>query len=251
MPRRKQPARRSERWSWILKLPKHVVLAEALLRRWQWNDAEASYARAIDLNPNEASAHAGRARWLLSQGRAAEALVSARRARELDPLARTTDIGWILFQARQYSEAVRELQTVLTVRPDDGRVLWYLGFALLGQGQPEEALRVLERSASVSDRNPAVLGVLVRAYAHGGRRADALRILDELSRRRRARYVPAAAFVNAYLGLGEYDQAFVWLGHAYEERSPILQLLRVHPFFDPLRNDPRFASLLRRVNFPD
>ena len=230
----------------------HVVLAEALLRRWQWNDAEASYARAIDLNPNEASAHAGRARWLLSQGRPAEALVSARRARELDPLALYgTGIGWILFQSRRYSEAIRELQTVLAVRPDDARVLWYVGFALLGQGQPEEALRVLERSASVSDRNPAVLGVLVRAYAHGGRRADALRIVDELSRRRRARYVPAAAFVNAYLGLGEYDQAFVWLGHAYEERSPILQFLKVHPFFDPLRNDPRFASLLRRVNFPD
>jgi hypothetical protein len=57
--------------------------------------------------------------------------------------------------------------------------------------------------------------------------------------------------VNAYLGLGDHDEAFVWLERAYEERSNILVNLKVHPFFDPVRNDPRFASLLRRVNFPD
>ena len=71
-----------------------------------------------------------------------------------------------------------------------------------------------------------------------------MRILDELSRRRQTGYVPAAAFVNANLGLGEYDQAFVWLERAYEERSAILQFLKVHPFFDPIRNDPGFQQLL-------
>ncbi|HET7695366.1 MAG TPA: tetratricopeptide repeat protein [Vicinamibacterales bacterium] len=230
----------------------HVVLAEALLWRWQWTDAEASYARAIDLNPNEASAHAGRARWLLAQGRVAEALVSARRARELDPLALYgTDIGWILFHARRYSEAIRELQTVLAVRPDDSRALWFVGFALIEQGQPKEAVKVLERTASISNRNPAVLGVLARAYARAGRRTDALRIVDELNRRRLASYVPPAAFVNAYLGLADHDQTFVWLERAYQERSGILQFLKVHPFFDPVRGDPRFAELVRRLNFPD
>jgi TolB-like protein/Tfp pilus assembly protein PilF len=190
----------------------HLVLAETLLTRWQWNDAEASYARAIDLNPNEPGAHAGRAHWLLCQGRTDEALVWAQRARELDPLALFgTNIGWILFHARRYGDAIRELQTVLAVRPDQAITLWFLGFALIEHGQAEEAIRVLERSASLSDRNPAVLGVLVRAYARAGRRTEALRILDELSRRRQARYIPAAAFVNANLGLGEYDQAFVWL----------------------------------------
>ncbi|MET0215520.1 MAG: tetratricopeptide repeat protein [Vicinamibacterales bacterium] len=229
----------------------HVVLGQASVGQWQWDVAEASYRRAIDLNPNDAAAYAGQAHWLLCQGRTDEALASARRARELDPLALFgTNIGWILFHARRYSEAIRELQTVLAVRPDDGRVLWFLGFALIEQGQPEEALRVLERSASVSDRNPAVLGVLARAYARAGRRTEALRIVDELHRRRRAGYIPPAAFVNAYLGLAEYDQAFVWLEHAYEERSNILQYLKVHPFYDAVRGDPRFARLLRRVNIP-
>jgi len=89
--------------------------------------------------------------------------------------------------------------------------------------------------------------VLIRAYARAGRRTDALRLLAELKRRREAGYVPAGAFVNAYLGLGDHDQTFVWLERAYQEQSNILQFLKVHPFFDPLRGDPRFADLVRRV----
>ncbi len=89
--------------------------------------------------------------------------------------------------------------------------------------------------------------MLIRAYAHAGRRSDALRLLAELQRRKKAGYVPAAAFVNAYLGLGENDQAFAWLEQAYKEQSNILQFLKVHPFFDPIRADPRFADLVRRT----
>lgn len=100
---------------------------------------------------------------------------------------------------------------------------------------------------SVSNRNPGIIGVLIRAYTYTGRRTEAIRLLDELKRRRQKGYVPAAAFVNAYLGLGDVDQAFAWLDQAYKEQSELLQWLRVHPFFDPLRNDPRFADLMRRV----
>ncbi len=89
--------------------------------------------------------------------------------------------------------------------------------------------------------------MLIRAYARAGRRKDALRLLTELKRRRQSAYVPAGAFVNAYLGLGDNEQAFAWLEQAYEEKSNILQFLKVHPFFDPLRNDPRFTALIHRV----
>jgi pentatricopeptide repeat protein len=100
---------------------------------------------------------------------------------------------------------------------------------------------------SLSNRGPGPIGVLIRAYAHAGRRSDAFRLLAELKKRRKAGYVPAGAFVNAYLGLGEYDQAFVWLEEAFKEHSNILQWLKVHPYFDPLRDDPRFAELVHRV----
>ena len=91
------------------------------------------------------------------------------------------------------------------------------------------------------------MGVLIRAYAHAGRRSDALRLLAELKRRKEAGYIPAAAFVNAYLGLGDNEQAFYWLEQAYKEQSNILQFLKSHPYFDPIRSDPRFADLIRRV----
>jgi len=227
-----------------------VLLAEALQANWQWTGAEAEFKRAIELSPSDAGARGGLAGWLLCQGRIEEALASARRAQELDPLAFNGDeVGWILFQAHRYEEATRELRTALAIKPKDPMGLWFLGFALTGAGQFDEAIRTLEKAASQSDRSSAVLGVLVRAYARGGRRAEAIRVLGELHRRRQKGYVPAAAFLNAYLGLGDTEEAFAWMERAAEERSNIMQFLKVHPFFDPLRSDPRFAVFLHRANF--
>ncbi len=227
-----------------------VLLADTLQKEWRWPEAQAEYKRAIELSPSDAGAHAGLASWLLCQGRTEEALVWARRAQELDPLAlHGLGIGWILFHARRYDEAIRELRTVLAIEPENPRVLWFLGFALIGAEQFDNAIQTLEKAASLSDRSSAVLGVLVRAYARGGRRTEALRVLDELHRRRQTGYVPAAAFLNAYLGLGDTEKAFAWLERAAEERSGIMQFLKVHPFFDSLRGDPRFAAFLRRANF--
>ena len=96
-------------------------------------------------------------------------------------------------------------------------------------------------------RSPGSLELLATAHAHAGHRTEALRLIDELKQRRQSGYVPAGAFINPYLGLRDYDQAFVWFERAYEERSNILQFLKLHPFFDPVREDPCFKDLLRRV----
>ena len=184
----------------------------------------------------------------MCQGRTDEAVAWARRGRELDPLAVSgAGIAWILFQSRRYDEAIQELRSALAVQPDDASALLYLGFALVANNQPGDAIPVLEKAISISNGSPAAIGVLIRAYAHAGRRSDALRLLAELQKRKRAGYVPAAAFVNAYLGLGENEQAFVWLEQAYKEQSNILQFVKVHPFFDPIRGDPRFRDLVRRI----
>jgi tetratricopeptide (TPR) repeat protein len=226
-----------------------VLLANALQKDWHWAEAETEYRRAIELSPSGAGAHAGLADWLMCQARTEEALAWARRAQELDPLAYGSgQIGWILFHARRYDEAIRELRSAVAKEPEDAMALWDLGFALTSAGQFDEAIRTLEKAASLSDRSPAVLGVLVHAYARGGRRTEASRVLDELHRHRQRGYVPPAAFLNAYLGLGDTEQAFVWLERAAEERSNIMQFLKVHPFFDPIRSDPRFAEFLRRAN---
>jgi pentatricopeptide repeat protein len=226
----------------------HVLLANVLQEQWHWADAESEYRRALELNPNDADAHNGLALWLLCQGRTDEAVAWARRGRELDPLAASSElIGWILFQSRRYDEATHELRSVLAVHPDSAAALFDLGFVLNADNQPEDAIAVLEKAMSVSNQSPGVMGVLIRAYAHAGRRDDALRLLAELQRRRKVGYVPAGAFVNAYLGLGDNEQAFAALEQAYKEQSNILQFVKVHPYFDPIRDDPRFADLVRRV----
>jgi TolB-like protein/Tfp pilus assembly protein PilF len=226
----------------------HNLLAESYQEEWKWSDAEDEYKRTLELNPNDAGAHLGFAKWLLCHGRTEEAQAWSRRARELDPLGVTSHIiGWILFQSRHYDEAIRELRSDLSVHPEDSSAYWFLGFALIANGQANEAIAVLEKGVALSGRGPAVIGVLIRAYAHAGRRTEALRLLEELKQRQRTGYVPAAAFVNAYLGLGDNEQAFAWLERGYQEQSTILQWIKVHPYFDPLRGDPRFADLVRRI----
>jgi pentatricopeptide repeat protein len=156
-------------------------------------------------------------------------------------------VSWILFQGHRFDEAIREARGAVAVRPNNASAFQELGFVLLGKDLNAEAIPVLERAVALSNGSPASEGVLVRAYARAGRREDALRLLAEMKKKREAGYFPAAAFVNAYLGLGDKEQAFVWLEEAYKEQSNILQFVKTHPFFDPIRNDPRFVDLERRI----
>lgn len=226
----------------------HVLMASMAESLWHWTEAEGEYRRALELRPNDAATYSGLAWWLECQGRSVEALTARRHARELDPLATSgADLAWDLFYARRYDEAEQELHSVLAVRADDAYALWVLGFVLLANHRPHDAIPELEKGLSVSDRSPGIVGLLINAYAQAGRRRDALRLLNELKRRQQTAYVPSAAFTLAYLGLGDNDQVFVWLEKGYKEQSNLLQTLKVFPFFDPIRADPRFIDLLHRV----
>jgi pentatricopeptide repeat protein len=226
----------------------HVLLATTEQEQWHWAQAEGEYRRALDLGPNDALARIGFANWLMCQGRTDEALTWAQRARRLDPVAVSGgDVAWILFQSHRFEQALREVRSDLAVDPNSIEALTTLGFVLGAGERSDEGVTVLERVVADTKGSPAATGILIRAYARSGRRGDALRLLDELKRRKAAGYVPAAAFVNAYLGLDDKDEAFAWLERAYEEQSNILQFLKVHPYFDPLRGDPRFIDLVRRV----
>jgi TolB-like protein/Tfp pilus assembly protein PilF len=228
----------------------HVLLASVKQKQWHWAAAETEYRRALELDPNSAAAYEGLGLWLVCQGRLDEAVASAQRGRELDPLAVSfEDFGWTLFMARHYDQAIRELRAALVARPDDFGTLMDLGFVLIANDQPGDAIPVLEKAVALSNRSPGALGILIRAYAHAERRSDALALLAELKRRQNAGYAPAAALVNAYLGLGDNEQAFVWLEEAYKEQSNMVQFVKVHPYFDPIRKDPRFVDLVRRVGF--
>jgi len=226
----------------------HTLLANVLQQEWNWAEAENEYTRALELAPNDAVAHAGFSTWLACQGRTNEALDEMKRARKLDPVAVSGDrVSWILFLSHRFEDSVREARGSSEVYPDNVGILFDLGFALLGNQQASDAIPVLEKAESISHGSPAVAGLLIRAYAQGGRRADAIRLLADLKKRKNGGYVTAAAFVNAYLGLGDKEQAFVWLEQACKEKSNILQWIKTHPFFDPIRDDPRFADLVQRM----
>jgi tetratricopeptide (TPR) repeat protein len=227
----------------------HSILAHTYQQQWRWADAEEGYRRALEADPNDASAHldfGGLLTWL---GRTEEGLAHARRGRALDPLSTgsTVQLAWILYHARRYDAAIDELRNVLIAEPERGDALWFLGFALTDASRPAEAIQTLEHLAEVWSRSSASLGVLTRAYARAGRLAEAHQIVEELERRSRAGYVPPAVFVNAYVGINDRDRAFRALERAYNEHSNIMTSLTTHPLYDPLRDDPRFAALLRRV----
>jgi len=226
----------------------HILLADIAQKQWHWAEAESEYRRALELDPNDPDAYTGLAEWFLCQGRADDALNWEQHARELDSFGSTNwELAWILFHSRRYDEAIRELRNTLAVRPDDASSLWLLGFTLVVKGQPQEAIPVLEKAAKLANRSSGYIDVLAAAYARAGRRTDALRILAELKKRKQAGYVAAGSFVILALGLGDKEQAFAWLDEAYKEKSNILQFVKVHPLMDPLRSDPRFGDLVRRV----
>jgi tetratricopeptide (TPR) repeat protein len=226
----------------------HVLLANVLQEQWHWAEAEAEYRRALELNPNDAGAQSGFALWLLCQGRTDEAVTWIHSARALDPAGVSgADVAWILFQSHRYDDAIRESRSALALQPNNAGTLLGLGCMLIAVNKPADAIPVLEKALSLSPGSPSATGVLIRAYAHAGRRRDALRLLTELKRRQKAGYIPAAAFVQAYLGLGQYDQALTALQQAYKEQSNILQFLKTEPYFDPIREDPRFVALTHQV----
>lgn len=226
----------------------HVLLGFVAEGQWRWAEAEREFRLALELNPNLAAAHLGLADWLLCHERVEGALASVRRGQELDPVGPFDgEVVLVLLDSHRFGEAIQEARSVLEVKPNNVGILWRLGWALIFNHQPEEAIPVLEKAAAITERSPGILGSLVWAYARAGRRNDALRLVEELKERRHTGYVPAGAFLNSYLGLGDKDEAFAWFERAVQEQSNILKYVKVFPIFDEVRDDPRFKDLVRRV----
>ena len=223
------------------------------LYNWDWSGAEAALRQAVELNPGFSLARLWLAAHLSRMGRHDEALAEVGRAENLDPLnlrIRTTH-GTLLYDARRYDEAVDQLETTLMLGPDYRPAHRILGLAYLGKKKYDKAIEEHEKAVELSGRSCSELSFLGAAYAAAGRRAEAVKTLEELEDRATRQYVPAFARIWTLLQLGDTDRTFVWLEKAFDERSPFLAFLKVHPLFDPVRSDPRFQSLLRRMDFPE
>jgi TolB-like protein/DNA-binding winged helix-turn-helix (wHTH) protein/Tfp pilus assembly protein PilF len=227
----------------------HAALGFVKHYNWDWAGAEQEFKRAIELNPSLANAHNFYAGFLISTGRTEEAIAAINRAQELDPfsLSISAQRGFILECARRYDEAIEQLRRVIAMDQNHFQAHWYLGHTYAANGQISEAIEESEKAVAIS-RTPGALGFLGMHYGLAGRRDEAEKVLNELLALNRHRYVTPPAFVHVYLGLGDKEKAFFWLEKAFQDRSNYMAYLKPLPANDPLRSDPRFNELLRRMN---
>jgi hypothetical protein len=118
----------------------------------------------------------------------------------------------------------------------------------LDKGMPDEAVAELRKAAELSGNVPLMLGWLGMALARSGQDAEAETLVDRLSIISEVAYVPPSSFAWIQLGLGDFDDAFAWMDRAIDARDPMMVPIQSYPFLDPLRNDPRFHALLRKMN---
>src|SRR4051794_35084360 len=223
----------------------HTSLAFCLdVFDWDLRSAEAEFRRAIALNPNYATAHHWYAWHLSLSGRNVDAIAEMRKAQNLDPVSLiiNADLAELLLIAQLPDESIEQSRKTIEMDVNFAVAHNQLAVAYLQRGRRDEAIAELQKAVQLSSGTPTCTANLARAFAVSGRRSEAVQLLGDLKKRPRAAISEIAV---VYAALGDNDQAMLWLEKGYEERFNPSVLLR--PGFDPLRADPRFHDLQRRV----
>jgi TolB-like protein len=228
---------------------------------FQWAESERQFQRAIQLKPNYAVAHWQYGWLLVFVGRAEDALKEMQRAAELDPLSpvMTTDIN-VPYQMRawkssgdeskrEYDKAIAQCHKGLELDPSFFLPHFVVGTIEVRVADYTKAIEEF-RLAQTIETQPILTAYLGYAHAVSGQKDKAMETLDELNQLAGHRFVSPFCQALVHLGLGDNSQTIDWLGKAYEERSVWVCWLKVDPLFDPLRSDPRFQALYRKMNFP-
>jgi TolB-like protein/DNA-binding winged helix-turn-helix (wHTH) protein/Flp pilus assembly protein TadD len=222
----------------------HTSLAAVAENEWNWQAAEAEYRRAIELNPNYATAHHWYALHLLGLNKPDQAIAEIEQAREGDPLSLpiNADVGYVFYCARRYDEAIAEYSRALELNSNFPMALQGLAQTYVKAGKPKDAVALI---AQLPDdlKNGCTAGNL---NGMAGERDAARRILAGEMQRSTREYVSPTCIALVHSGLGETDRALFWLEKSYREHSPDLSSLG-EPMFDGLRSDPRFVDLINRV----
>jgi DNA-binding winged helix-turn-helix (wHTH) protein/Flp pilus assembly protein TadD len=220
-----------------------------LFYEWNWESAGAVLRKAIEINPSNATARDLHALYLTITGHPEEAIAEIRRALEIDPLSMlvNSDAAYIFYCARQNRMAIEQLRNTLELNPYFAYSHFVLGSVLLSEGRSDEAIEAMIRANDLSGRDPEISPELAYAYAISGKTAEANKLLENLIKRSTSAYVDPYLLALIYVGLDEKDLAFEQLDRAFRERSRELIYLEVKPELDPLRSDPRFADLSRRI----
>lgn len=230
----------------------HTALAQLLMFDFKFPESEHEFRRAIELNPNYATAH----HWLgnsllVTLGRFDEAVKEGERAIELDPLSLiiNADLGSTLMIARRYDEAIAQLQRTLKLDANFAYAHWNLGEALYLKGDIQNALAEYQRADALDD-DPEITSLLGAAYVKAGQRDKALACLEKLKQIQTRQFVRNYLFTNIYAALGDNATALNYLEKAADGgETPDTTWIRVDPLFDPLRGEPRFQKLVAKL-FP-
>jgi TolB-like protein/tetratricopeptide (TPR) repeat protein len=218
---------------------------------YDWPEVQREMARALELNPASPLVRFRNAiSGLMPLGHLEEAVAELETVIEGDPLAPypRTWLAVILWFARNYRRAIQEIRLVLEMDPD-----YQPGYLVLGQCRCmehmfDESITALRKAAELSGDSPMVLGWLGLALAQSGNSQQARGLLDRLHAIAAQVYVPSTSLAWIHFGLGEIDEAFVWMERAVQERDPMMIPIKSYPFLDPIRSDPRFSGLLRKMN---
>jgi TolB-like protein/DNA-binding winged helix-turn-helix (wHTH) protein len=232
------------------KLPEaHTALALIVQNYdWDWQTAEKEFRRAIELNPNYATAHHWYAEHLMWLGHFDEALHESERARQLDPLSLiiATDNGAILYYSRQYDRAIEKFNAVHEMDPSFPHASMIVK-AYDQKGMFAESLAATEYGRRTYGDGPWISSEQAYIYGLMGQQAGARPLLVKLEQWNRRYPLDPSVFVAPYIAIGDKDRALLWLEKAYAQHSNAMTGLKVDPIYDPLRSDPRFKDLLRRV----
>jgi len=214
---------------------------------WDLNSGGNEFRRAIELAPGYATAHHWYAWHLSLLGRYDLAIAEMRKAQNLDPLSLiiNADLAELLVVAHSYDESILQSRKTIEMDPNFALAHNQLAQGYLQKHRYDEAIAELTTAIKLSGESPAFIANLARAYVASGKRGEALKVLNDLKKRSNPSYSNAAEIAVVYASLGDTDQAMNWLEKGYEERFNPGVLLR--PGFDPLRSDPRFQDLLRRI----
>jgi TolB-like protein/DNA-binding winged helix-turn-helix (wHTH) protein/Flp pilus assembly protein TadD len=216
---------------------------------WNFSEAEAHHLRAIELNPSFALAHNWYSYALSQRGAHEEAIESARTAQRLDPMSLAVNgtLGLRLYDARRFDEAIDQLLLTLEMNPHFAPAMLFLAMTYQRVGLYERALDLLHTAVAESGGAPTYEAALGSALAAAGRQSEAEAALRRALAASGEIDPPAFHLATLFAALDDFDRAFEWLETAYELRSPWMSRIAIEPLLDPLRDDPRFADLRRRV----
>jgi len=227
----------------------HLELSSAVMNQsWDWATQRKELRRALELNPNAANVHWAYASYLEQVGRAPEAIAEAKLALQLDPVSSRSfmNMGFIYYFDHQYDQALTQMQRAAVLHADQAEILFPLGDIYVEKGLYDQGIQEFLKLGDA----PHALGHLANAYARQGRIVEARAILPKLKEHIDKTGIGRYEMALAYVGLKDNDNAFEWLEKAFQTRDKGLTYLKIDPCLDPLRSDPRFQNLIKRVGLP-